>query len=124
MLTGLQKSNLLKQLDWQEIAVKYAGHAGTAEEFIAAELALSLGFTPSICTVARCLKRAAAASAVSAVNLEEQHLEVKTCSKVKAIRADLLNIEYAGVKMEIRCTDSGAIAAQLLTKLRRLQYES
>lgn len=125
MLTGLQKSNLLKQLDWQEVAVKYAGRSGTAEEFIAAALAPRLGFTPSICAVARHLKKAAAAnSKVSVVNLEERQLEVKTCSKVTAIRADLLNIEYAGVKMEIRCVDSGAVAAQILTKLRRLQYES
>lgn len=121
MLTGLQKSNLLKQLDWQEIAVKYAQRSGTVGEFIVSELTPRLGFTPSMCTVARHLKTVDAAnSAVTVVNLEEQHLEVKTCRKVQAITADLLNIEYAGVKMEIRCADGGAVAAQILTKLRGL----
>ena len=80
-----------------------------------------MGFTPSMCTVARHLKTVDTTnSAVTVVNLEERHLEVKTCRKVKAITADLLNIEYAGVKMEIRCADSGAVAAQILTKLRGL----
>ena len=125
MLTGLQKSNLLKQLDWQEVAVKYAERQGTAEEFIVNELAPHLGFTPCFCAVLRHLKRAAAADfAVSVVNLEERHLEVKTCRKFKAIIADLLNIEYAGVKMEILCIDSGAVAAQIINKLRRLQHEA
>lgn len=78
MLTGMQKSNLLKQLDWQEVAVKYADRPGTAEEFIARELAPRPGFTPCFCSVLRHLKRAAIAD--SAVNFEEQHFEVKTCS--------------------------------------------
>lgn len=124
MLNCLQKSNLLKQLDWQEIAVKYVQRPGTVGEFIVSELTPRLGFTPSMCTVARRLKIAAADSAVSIVNLEEQHLEVKTCRKVQAITADLLNLEYAGVKMEIRCADSGAVAAQIISKLRRLQHEA
>ena len=122
MLNCLQRSILLKQLDWQELAVKYAERLGTVEEFIASELTPSLGFTPSLCSTARYLKKVEAAeSAVSVVNLEERQLEVKSCRKVKAITADLLNIEYAGVKMEeIRCADSGAVAAQILTKLRGL----
>ena len=38
MLNCLQKSNLLKQLDWQEIAVKYVQRPGTVGEFIVSEL--------------------------------------------------------------------------------------
>ena len=86
MLTGLQKRNLLKQPDWQEIAVKYAERSGTAEEFISHELAPRLGFTPCMCAVLRHLKKAVADTAVSVVNLEAQHLEVKTCSKVTSLR--------------------------------------
>ena len=38
MLNCLQKTALLKQLDWQELAVKYARRSGTTSDFIATEL--------------------------------------------------------------------------------------